>query len=286
MFRRRAVLLFIAPLAVVAMFMSLAARPAAQAAELGGAQYNPGTATVISSGDLCSVNLPVTVTAPDTATAERIHAMTQDRDAMQEDYADGTYAFVVPGSISGTTVSYGITLAGLRCADVGMGTSQEGTSQEVSLAALPKWAKIAIAGLVAAGVFVAITAGVGAVLEAVAAGAAETAVGAAVAGCIGGAVSTAMNNLITGAAKTTTDNVSSAVVGCLTGGVTAQLGPFLKPLASRLGNTLRGLAGLAPHQVAGPVLEEVATAAAVDVGNPLVEMVTGAAQGAERVAAA
>ena len=84
--------------------------------------------------------------------------------------------------------------------------------------------------------------------------------------------------------RTTKDNVASAVTGCLTGGITAQLGPYLKPLAERLGKGLRALLGLAPSQMGGSVLEEVATAAAVDVSSPTIEMTTGAAQAAELVA--
>ncbi|HKT00322.1 MAG TPA: hypothetical protein VJT31_12385 [Rugosimonospora sp.] len=305
----------------LAAFTYVLPKPESHAADLSGIQYEPGTATVNTTGSTCQVVLPITASAPDNATANNLHEIVSNDQAQTG--LSGDRVFLSPGPLDGTKVYFAAYLDGVSCADVGQGTATVNADRStagravsttlaratapslptlrtvtadlvtasspngapVELVALPKWAKIAIAGLAAAAIFVGITIAVGAGLEAaIGAGAATTVTGAALSGCVGGAVSTAANNLITGAAKTTTDNVSSAVVGCLTGGITAQLGPYLKPLAEKLGGGLRGLLGLAPAQLGGTVLEEVATTAAVDVSGPTIEMTTAAAQGAERVA--
>jgi hypothetical protein len=141
----------------------------------------------------------------------------------------------------------------------------------LSYTAFPSWLKGAVGALVGAIVYVAVS--VVTVGAMVALGATTTVTGglaapalAAFAGCIGGAVSTAVTLFIAGASTTPAGITSSALAGCLTGGLIAQI-----PAGTAgvwVGNSIRTQLGRTPSAVIGNAAVQAAVEADVQM-SPL-----------------
>lgn len=316
---RRLSLLIGAPVLAIALAASVLPRGTSSAAEFGGIQYSAGEARDnAGDGSTCSITLPISLDAKDAATQSQVAgflAKAESSAALGSGVGQIRLASVT--QTSGSLVNL-VSVVDLDCALVQSATAAVRTtgsepssaglhataaggtvipaaytgSMVVRAAALPQWAKNAVAALGSAAVYVAVTVVVVAVLSAalpeLAAALGEAAASAAVTvvgGCIGGAVSTAVNNLITGAASNVAENVSSAVSGCITGGAIASMGAGLKAVSASLSNGIRGMLGLSVAEVGGATLATAETELGHTVGIHLEQVVTAAAEGAGRAAA-
>jgi len=138
-------------------------------------------------------------------------------------------------------------------------------SRPVLLAYAAQWFKNAVAAIVGAVTYIAVSSIVAAAMVALGAslgpgGALAAPVLAAFAGCVGGAVSTAVTLTIAGAAKTWMATLGGAVAGCVTGAITAVL-PIAK-VGAWLGNAIRTALGFAPAPIVGTGITAAAAGAA------------------------
>lgn len=292
-FSRRSILVLAAVVALAAAVAVSTIKPPVNAAvEAADVTWSPGDVTweILQDGR-CITTQSVEVTAKTNEAATELASKLQEVPRKTDFPADSgiqdAHANVgSPGNTTSIPVVLHTYLAKDKCETASTARAlydeQGGKLNNVQLAAAaaaaPKWLKGAIAAVVGAAVYIAVstlvTAGITASGVLVGASAAVVAATTALSGCIGGASSTAVTLALAGAGTDWKSTLSNAMAGCLTGAGVALLP--IKQVGTAAGNAIRAAFGAAPVATVG----EGAVAAAAEAGielNPIAEVVNHAA---------
>lgn len=279
---RKSVLTLAMVAALICVVVLSTAKPAAEAAEpAAGVTYSPGDVSweVLDDGR-CITTQSVEVKAPSVDEAKQLSsllsALPAKTDFPAESGITDAHANVgVPINTDYFPVTLHAYLPGDKCkaADTAQvtlfDTEGGGDLDTVQLAAAPTWLKGAIAAVVGAAVFIAVstmvTAGITATGVLVGATATTIAAVTAVSGCIGGATSTAVTLALAGAGGGWKQNLANAAAGCATGAAVGLLP--IKTVGEAAGNAIRGALGFAPAATVGAAGVVAAESAGVELAG-------------------